>query len=98
MAREPDGFIPHAVADGRKGNTTAVPIAIPASAAEVAEQQRLVEQARLSADGVCRRSRPQKTALREWSPETRALFIVPQFLRGALVFGVRAERPASGAR
>ena len=28
-----------------------------------------------------------KAALHEWSPETRALFIVPQFLRGALVFG-----------
>lgn len=65
---------------------TAVPMAIPASAAEVAEQQRLVEKARLTLMAFAA-DPGLKSALREWSPETRALFIVPQFLRGALVFG-----------
>ncbi|HEX4968523.1 MAG TPA: lipid-binding SYLF domain-containing protein [Nitrospiraceae bacterium] len=65
---------------------TAMPMATPARAAEVAEQQRLVEKARLTLMAFAA-DPGLKAALREWSPETRALFIVPQFLRGALVFG-----------
>jgi lipid-binding SYLF domain-containing protein len=65
---------------------TAAPMATPASAADVAEQQRLVEKARLTLLAFAADPGLQ-AALREWSPETRALFIVPQFLRGAFVFG-----------
>ncbi len=64
----------------------AAPMATPASAADVAEQQRLVEKARLTLLAFAADPGLQ-AALREWSPETRALFIVPQFLRGAFVFG-----------
>jgi lipid-binding SYLF domain-containing protein len=65
---------------------TAAPMATSASAADVAEQQRLVEKARLTLLAFAADPGLQ-AALREWSPETRALFIVPQFLRGAFVFG-----------
>ena len=65
---------------------TAASLATPASAADVAEQQRLVDKARLTLMAFAADPGLQ-AALREWSPETRALFIVPQFLRGALVFG-----------
>ena len=65
---------------------TAAPMATPASAAESAEQQRLVEKARLTLMAFAA-DPGLKAALREWSPETRALFIVPQFIRGAFVFG-----------
>ena len=66
--------------------TTAAPMATPASAAEVAEQQRLVDKATLTLKAFAA-DPGLKAALRAWSPETRALFIVPQFLRGAFVFG-----------
>lgn len=61
-------------------------MANPARAADIAEQQRLVEKARLTLMAFAA-DPGLKSALREWSPETRALFIVPQFLRGAFVFG-----------
>jgi len=64
----------------------AAPMATPANAAELAEQQRLVEKARLTLMAFAGDPGLQ-AALREWSPETRALFIVPQFIRGAFVFG-----------
>jgi len=64
----------------------AAPMATPANAAELAEQQRLVEKARLTLMAFAADPGLQ-AALREWSPETRALFIVPQFIRGAFVFG-----------
>ena len=65
---------------------TVAPLATPASAAEIAEQQRLVDKARLTLMAFAADPGLQ-AALREWSPETRALFIVPHFIRGALVFG-----------
>ena len=65
---------------------TALSMATPANAAELAEQQRLVEKARLTLMAFAADPGLQ-AALREWSPETRALFIVPQFIRGAFVFG-----------
>lgn len=61
-------------------------MANPARAADIAEQQRLVDKARLTLMAFAA-DPGLKSALREWSPETRALFIVPQFLRGAFVFG-----------
>jgi len=67
-------------------SATVPPLAAPASAAEIAEQQRLVDKARLTLLAFAADPGLQ-AALREWSPETRALFIVPQFLRGAFVFG-----------
>jgi lipid-binding SYLF domain-containing protein len=66
--------------------TMAASMATPASAAEIAEQQRLVDKARLTLMAFAADPGLQ-AALREWSPETRALFIVPQFIRGAFVFG-----------
>jgi lipid-binding SYLF domain-containing protein len=56
------------------------------SAADPAEQQRLVDKATLTLEAFAA-DPGLKAALREWSPETRALFIVPQFIRGAFVFG-----------
>jgi len=56
------------------------------SAADIAEQQRLVDRATLTLKAFAA-DPGLKAALREWAPETRALFIVPQFIRGAFVFG-----------
>ena len=67
-------------------SATVPPLVTLASAAEIAEQQRLVDKARLTLLAFAADPGLQ-AALREWSPETRALFIVPQFLRGAFVFG-----------
>ena len=79
-------FLTQLLVGGLLLGTTAIPIATPASAADVAEQQRLVEKARLTLMAFAA-DPGLKAALHEWSPETRALFIVPQFLRGAFVFG-----------
>ena len=57
-----------------------------ASAPELAEQQRLVDKATLTLQAFAA-DPGLNAALREWAPETRALFIVPQFIRGAFVFG-----------
>jgi len=67
-------------------SATVPPLVTLASAAEIAEQQRLVDKARLTLLAFAADPGLQ-AALREWTPETRALFIVPQFLRGAFVFG-----------
>lgn len=56
------------------------------SAADLAEQQRLVDKATLTLEAFAA-DPGLKAALREWAPEARALFIVPQFIRGAFVFG-----------
>lgn len=56
------------------------------NAADLAEQQRLVDKATLTLEAFAA-DPGLKSALREWAPETRALFIVPQFIRGAFVFG-----------
>lgn len=56
------------------------------SAADIAEQQRLVDKATLTLKAFAV-DPGLNAALREWAPETRALFIVPQFIRGAFVFG-----------
>lgn len=56
------------------------------SAADIAEQQRLVDKATLTLKAFAA-DPGLNAALREWAPEARALFIVPQFIRGAFVFG-----------
>lgn len=58
----------------------------PAMAAGSAEQQQLVDKAKLTVEAFAA-DPGLKDALREWSKEARALFIVPQFLRGAFIFG-----------
>lgn len=58
----------------------------PALSAEATEQQLLVDKARLTLETFA--TDPSlKDALRGWSKEAKALFVVPQFLRGAFVFG-----------
>jgi lipid-binding SYLF domain-containing protein len=58
----------------------------PVIAADFAEQQQLVDKAKLTLEAFAA-DPGLKDALREWSKEAKALFIVPQFLRGAFIFG-----------
>lgn len=60
--------------------------AMPALAADPVEQQQLVDKAKLTVEAFI--SDPSVgPATRELKDEAKALFIVPQFLRGAFVFG-----------
>ena len=60
--------------------------AAPARAADAAEQQQLVDKAKMTVEAFI--SDPSVgPATRELKGEAKALFIVPQFLRGAFVFG-----------
>jgi len=60
--------------------------ATPALAADAVEQQQLVDKAKLTVEAFI--SDPSVgPATRELKDEAKALFIVPQFLRGAFVFG-----------
>jgi len=60
--------------------------ATPALAAEAAEQQQLVDKAKMTVEAFI--SDPSVGPVtRELKGEAKALFIVPQFLRGAFVFG-----------
>jgi len=60
--------------------------ATPALAADAVEQQQLVDKAKLTVEAFI--SGPSVgPATRELKDEAKALFIVPQFLRGAFVFG-----------
>jgi len=57
-----------------------------AAAADFSEQQQLVDKAKLTIEQF--RADPSlKEAIAAWSPEVKALFIVPQFARGAFIFG-----------
>lgn len=60
--------------------------AVPARSADFAEQQQLVEKARFTLENFTA-DPGLKDSLRELSKEARALFIVPQLLRGAFLFG-----------
>lgn len=60
--------------------------AIPALAADSMEQQQLVDKVKMTIDAFAADPGVGPTT-RELKGETRALFIVPQFLRGAFVFG-----------
>jgi len=65
---------------------TVVAVSAPALAADFAEQQQLVDKAKMTVEAFI--SDPSGgPATRELKGETKALFIVPQFLRGAFVFG-----------
>lgn len=58
----------------------------PAPAADFSEQQQLVDKAKLTVEQF--RADPSlKEAIQSWGAETKALFIVPQFTRGAFIFG-----------
>jgi len=74
------------LAGGILAGMTVASTAKAASAPESAEQQRLVDKATLTLQAFAA-DPGLNAALREWAPETRALFIVPQFIRGAFVFG-----------
>lgn len=57
-----------------------------ALAADFSEQKQLIDKAKLTIERF--RADPSlKEAIQAWSPETKALFIVPQFTRGAFIFG-----------
>ena len=60
--------------------------ALPAASADFAQQQQLVEKARFTLENFTA-DPGLKDSLRELSKEARAMFIVPQLLRGAFVFG-----------
>lgn len=66
--------------------TVAAGGAAPALAGGSAEQQQLVDKAKMTLEGLLAdpNTGPALRALRQ---ETKALFIVPQFLRGAFIFG-----------
>ena len=60
--------------------------ASPVFSAEAMAQQQLVDKAQMTLEAFG--ADPNlKDALRELGPQARALFIVPQFMRGAFVFG-----------
>ena len=60
--------------------------ASPAHSAGATAQQQLVDKAQLTLEVFA--NEPQlKDALKDLSKEARALFIIPQFLRGAFIFG-----------
>lgn len=64
----------------------ALMIAPPSYAADFAEQQQLVDKARLTLEAFA--ADPSVGGpIRELKSEAKALFIVPQFVRGAFVFG-----------
>ncbi|WP_289268842.1 lipid-binding SYLF domain-containing protein [Nitrospira tepida] len=64
----------------------ALMIAPPSYAADFAEQQQLVDKARLTIEAFA--ADPSVGGpIRELKSEAKALFIVPQFVRGAFVFG-----------
>jgi len=59
---------------------------MPARAADALEQQQLMEKAKMTLEAFA--SDPSVgTAVRDMKGEAKALFIVPQFIRGAFVFG-----------
>lgn len=61
-------------------------IPLPAQAGDFSEQQQLVDRSRLTLEAFA--ANPDlKDPLRELGPQARALFIVPQFMRGAFIFG-----------
>ena len=57
-----------------------------AMAGDFSEQKQLIEKAKLTIERF-RADPALKEAIQVWSAETKALFIVPQFTRGAFIFG-----------
>lgn len=66
--------------------TVALGGAVPALAEDFAEQQQLVNKAKMTLESFLA-DPSMGPALRDLKQDTKALFIVPQFLRGAFVFG-----------
>ena len=61
-------------------------LAMPSSAAASSEQRQLVEKARLTLEAFG--ADPDMAgAVHQWKSEVKALVIIPQFIRGAFVFG-----------
>jgi lipid-binding SYLF domain-containing protein len=60
-------------------------IIVSAGAHASTEQQQLVEKAKLTVEAFARD--PQQEDLRQWMTKSKGVFIVPQVLRGAFVFG-----------
>lgn len=66
--------------------TLAVGGPVPALAADAAEQQQVVDKAKMTLERLL--ADPSVgPALRDYRSETKALFVVPQFIRGAFIFG-----------
>ncbi len=61
-------------------------MALPAGSADFAEQQQLVDKAKLTLEAFTA-DPALKDPLRDLGPQARALFIIPQFMRGAFIFG-----------
>ena len=61
-------------------------VATPANAADFSEQQELVDKARLTLESFAA-DPGMGGPIRDLKSETKAIFIVPQFVRGAFVFG-----------
>ncbi len=59
---------------------------IPASAEEAVEQQQLVDKAKMTLESFLADS-SMGPALRDLKQDTKAIYIVPQILRGAFIFG-----------
>ena len=57
----------------------------PLPVAAATEQDQLVEKARLTVEAFA--ADPQQQELHRWISRSKGLFIVPQILRGAFVFG-----------
>ncbi|MGH9364057.1 MAG: lipid-binding SYLF domain-containing protein [Thermoanaerobaculia bacterium] len=58
----------------------------PAGAAASSEEQQVIDKSRLTLEAFAA-DPGLKEALRDWAKEAKALFVVPQFIRGAFVFG-----------
>jgi lipid-binding SYLF domain-containing protein len=58
----------------------------PVLASDAAEQQQVVEKAQMTLDAFGA-DEGMKAALKELGKESKALFIIPQFMRGAFIFG-----------
>jgi lipid-binding SYLF domain-containing protein len=76
-------------------------LTMPAQADDATDARQLVERAKLSFEGMI--VAPEMDGLRELIPRAKGVFIAPQILRGAFIFGVsggsgvlfaRGERPA----
>ena len=84
------------------GLLTMVAAAAPAAADDAMDSRQLVERAKLTFEGMI--VAPEMDGLRELIPKAKGVFVAPQVLRGAFIFGVsggsgvffaRAERPGT---
>ena len=84
------------------GLLTTVAAAAPAAADDAMDSRQLVERAKLTFEGMI--VAPEMDGLRELIPKAKGVFVAPQVLRGAFIFGVsggsgvffaRAERPGT---